>query len=342
MKSVESSKQKEYQESSECFVEPHPSDQPSTAPGTFLCTDTTELIDLCAEEGLFLKPIARLSVTIQLPQLQAGQSISNWELSEKIRELIRPDVFPSASILKAIRTTPEYVRFEVDLDNRAQLEKFKVMINEKRTKLAGFPESFRVCASSAKLPFPDRFEWERFFRDHARQVDETKPGQRPDTVYLADLPVRWFQGRRRRRRVDGSRLESWQPDEAVLRRVFETFGHIRALDIPMLDPSRRQRALYDAGGWKPLKNQARDRLSRHAVCKQSPLEGDEQQFEDPVLEGNPALAVTTFDLYVQFREYVSFDKCMNTWRNRKLVYCGSDGNVYFAFIRVPFIFFTMY
>lgn len=312
MNIVESANPKDNQSSSFCSGEPLQSKQPTTAPGTYLCTDTTELIDLCAEEGLFLKPIARLSVTIQLPQLQAGQSISNWELSEKIRELIRPDVFPSISTLRAVRSTPEYVRFEIDLDNRAQLEKFKIIINEKRIKLAGFPEAFRVRASNAKLPFPDRLDWERFFRDHARQVDETKPGQRPDTVYIADLPVRWFQGRRRRR-MNGSLLESWQPDEAVVRRVFETFGHIRAIDIPVLDPSRRQRALYNAGGWKPVQDQSGPgKLPSREETK-------ERAFHDAIRDENPALAVTTFDLYIQYREYVSFDKCMNTFRNRKLV-----------------------
>lgn len=339
MNSAESSEPMDNPESFQCPFGTQQSEQSLIECRTYLCTDTTELIDLCAEEGLFLKPIARLSVTIQLPQLQSGQSISNWELSEKIRELIRPDIFPSSSTLKAVRSTPDYVRFEIDLDNRAQLEKFKIMINEKRIKLVGFQEAFRVRASSAKLPFPDRFDWERFFRDHARQVDETKPGQRPDTVYLSDLPVRWFQGRRRKRREPDSLLESWQPDEAVVRRVFETFGHIRALDMPTLDPSRRQRALYDSGDWKPVKNQEKrlGRRSRHAVPNQSSQEDEEQQFHDPVRDENPALAVTTFDLYVQFREYVSFDKCLNTFRNRKLVYCGSNGSVYFAFIRVSFI-----
>lgn len=50
-----------------------------------------ELEPLCVPMGLYVKPLARMTVTVCLPPLkQPGQSISNWDLMEKIKKAVSP------------------------------------------------------------------------------------------------------------------------------------------------------------------------------------------------------------------------------------------------------------
>ena len=57
--------------------------------------------------------------------------------------------------------------------------------------MIGFYEALKVRAGEAKLDFPVRHDWDSFFRD-AKNMNELRAGERPDTLYLAQLPVRWF------------------------------------------------------------------------------------------------------------------------------------------------------
>lgn len=58
-----------------------------------------ELEPLCVPVGLYVKPSARMTVTVCLPPLkQPGQSISNWDLMEKIKKAVSPiEVFNTFS-----------------------------------------------------------------------------------------------------------------------------------------------------------------------------------------------------------------------------------------------------
>ena len=58
--------------------------------------DTTELVELYEPLGLYLKPLARINITVKLPSLKdPGQAISNWDLMERIKKLIHPLHFSS-------------------------------------------------------------------------------------------------------------------------------------------------------------------------------------------------------------------------------------------------------
>lgn len=75
----------------------------------------------------------------------------------------------------------------------------------------------QVRAIENKVDFPTRHDWDSFFRD-AKDMNETLPGERPDTIHLEGLPCRWF-----------SKRESQFPDrpsEEVLVAVFQTFGKV--------------------------------------------------------------------------------------------------------------------
>lgn len=157
-----------------------------------LLSDTSELIELFAPQQLYLKPIARLNITIQLPQLKdPGQTISNWDIMEKIKRIISPNHF---SYLKVSKSTLEFVRFEAEVENRDSLQKIVKILDSATIKMIGFFETFKVKAAEAKSDFPSKHDWDSYFRD-AKNVDECKAGERPDTISFSKLPSKWFQGK---------------------------------------------------------------------------------------------------------------------------------------------------
>ena len=72
------------------------------------CGDTKDCVDLFRPQGLYLKPIARVNVSVQLPALKkAGAKISNWEVMEKVKEMARPFTFP---VFKVSKSSLEFIR----------------------------------------------------------------------------------------------------------------------------------------------------------------------------------------------------------------------------------------
>ena len=53
-----------------------------------VCEDTSDCIELLPNAGLYLKPLAKLSITVTLPKLSTGQSISNNEVSCCLRNCL--------------------------------------------------------------------------------------------------------------------------------------------------------------------------------------------------------------------------------------------------------------
>ena len=59
------------------------------------CFDTKDTLDLFRPQGLYLKPVSRLNVSVQLPQLKkSGAKISNWEVMERVKDMAKPFTFP--------------------------------------------------------------------------------------------------------------------------------------------------------------------------------------------------------------------------------------------------------
>ena len=72
------------------------------------CGDTKDCVDLFRPQGLYLKPIARVNVSVRLPALKkAGAKISNWEVMEKVKEMARPFTFP---VFKVSKSSLEFIR----------------------------------------------------------------------------------------------------------------------------------------------------------------------------------------------------------------------------------------
>ena len=194
------------------------------------CQDTKDILDLFRPQSLYLKPIARLNISVQLPQLKkSGAKISNWEVMEKCKEMAKPFTFLA---FKVAKSSLEFIRFEAEIDNYGSMETALAKLDMKTIKLSGFHDSLKVRAAEAKAPFPTRHDWDTYFREN-KNMNEMKPGERPDTIHVQNLPTKWFLNHH-----DRSGISRDKPSEFVLKKVFGSFGEIRAIDIPMLDPYR--------------------------------------------------------------------------------------------------------
>jgi len=259
------------------------------------CADTKDTLDLFKAQGLYLKPIAKLNISVQLPQLKkSGAKISNWEVMERCKEMARPYNFP---VFKVAKSSLEFIRFEAEIENYGSMETVLAKLDMKTIKLSGFTELLKIRAAEAKPVFPSRHDWDSFFRNN-KNMNEMKAGERPDTIYLKNLPTKWFLNDRDR---SGSTKD--KPSESVLKKVFgSSFGDIRALDIPLLDPYRQM--------------------------MKSSISGIQTfNFEQDLV----------FDAYIQFKEYVGFVKAMNALKGMKLLFKDRyEDKAWVANIKVDF------
>ncbi|KAH0549059.1 hypothetical protein KQX54_005508 [Cotesia glomerata] len=147
---------------------------------------------------------------------------------EKLRLLIRPDEFAS---LKVSKSTLEFLRLEADLTDKCRMAQVLSRLEGQRLNLAGFASILKVRAVEAKDDFPSKHTWDSFFRD-AKHMNELKPGERPDTIYISGLPVKWFS-------EDGGKT----PSELLCMKIFKKWGTIRHIDVPAADPYRSRMRL---------------------------------------------------------------------------------------------------
>ncbi|XP_062124667.1 A-kinase anchor protein 17A [Drosophila sulfurigaster albostrigata] len=225
--------------------------------------------------SLYLKPLAKMQISVALPEkIKTGKSVSNLEIMEKLSAELKPDKF---LVLKVSKSTVNYIRFEAELDERKRLRLAIERLDGVSLRLSGFNEAFRVRCTEAKDEFPTRHDWDSYFRD-ARNMDEMKAGERPDTIHLTHLPIRWFCPRH------SEHEEQVKPSESIFKRIFEKFGRVRAVDIPICDPYRKSMQ-SDISGMRTF------------------------SFEQDVL----------FEAYVQFEEYSSFVRAMDEFRSTKMV-----------------------
>ncbi|XP_065348221.1 A-kinase anchor protein 17A isoform X2 [Cloeon dipterum] len=253
------------------------------------CSDTSDIVPLNTSQHLYLKPIARMNISVQLPQMKApGKSISSWEVMERLKKMAKPEKF---SILKVTKSTLEFIRFEGEIDSKAKLKSVIDKLDMMTIKLSGFTDALKVRAAEAKLPFPTRHVWDSFFRE-AKNMNEMKPGERPDTIHISNLPCRWFT-------LPELQEKEPKPSEYIFRKVFESYGEVRYVDVPCIDPYRSR--MKNKSGIKTF------------------------SFDDGVM----------FEGYVQFKEYVGFLKAMSALKGMHLMYKEKD-KVLVASIRVDF------
>lgn len=58
---------------------------------------------LYAPLSLYLKPLANLTISINLPSNVTGKTISNFDVMDKLRQMILPDTFSLLKVIKFIQ-----------------------------------------------------------------------------------------------------------------------------------------------------------------------------------------------------------------------------------------------
>ncbi|CAJ0599412.1 unnamed protein product [Cylicocyclus nassatus] len=179
----------------------------------------------CPKQDLYLSPIARIDISIKLPKFTIpGQSISNWDLMERLKKGIAPLEFAS---IRVTESSLEGVSLEADLVSKKIMRQVMKILDSLTVKVSGFSDPVRVRATEARCDFPRRHDWDLFFMKN--KLDESKPGERPDTVYLEKIPIKWF-----------AEKGCDKPNEHLFRTAMETFGKVRLVDIPSLDDLRKE------------------------------------------------------------------------------------------------------
>lgn len=190
------------------------------------------------------------------------------------------------------------IRYEGEVDNKELMLKVMHQLEDQTIKLSGFSEVLRVHCTEAKLNFPQRHDWTAFFRD-AQNLNELKPGERPDTVVLQNLPCKWFSDNSPTSPNPAKGPPPTDLSEGKIKDIFSAFGKIRAVDIPMCDPSRSQKT---TGG-----------ISNGLIS-----------FGHEVV----------FEAFIQFAEYTAFVKCLTALNGMKLLWKEGDDKAFTASIKV--------
>ncbi|KAM9577909.1 A-kinase anchor protein 17B-like isoform 2-T2 [Trichechus inunguis] len=247
--------------------------------------DNSEATELCAAQHLYLKPIAKLMINVLLPEsTEPVRPFSNWEVLDQLKSLICPDQFTTVRLSKS---TKDFIRFEGEAETRSLVQILKAKLHGKIIKLNGLKTDLKVVATDAQG------EWEHFpkaketsLSDGTEEQDHDKS---PDSIYFEGLPCKWFAPK-------GSSGE--KPCEEILRVVFESFGKIKNVDIPMLDPYRE---VMTGGSF-----------------------------------GNFSFGLQTFEAFIQYQESTDFVKAMESLRGMKLMLKGDDGKALACNIKVMF------
>ncbi|XP_006872187.1 PREDICTED: A-kinase anchor protein 17B-like [Chrysochloris asiatica] len=247
--------------------------------------DNSEATELCAAQHLYLKPIAKLTINVLLPEsTEPVRPFSNWEVLDQLKSLICPDQFTTVRLSKS---TKDFIRFEGEAETLSLVQILKAKLHGKIIKLNGLKTDLKVVATDAQR------EWEHFpkvkepsLSDGTEEQDHDKS---PDAIYFEGLPCKWFAPK-------GSSGE--KPCEEILRVVFESFGKIKNVDIPMLDPYRE---VMTGGTF-----------------------------------GSLSYGLQTFEAFIQYQELTDYVKAMESLRGMKLMLKGDDGKALACNIKVMF------
>lgn len=184
----------------------------------------TEEILVNSRLQLFLKPLTRLNIVVTLPEIKlSAMSVSNWEIMEKLKSLIKPEQF---EFLNVVNLSRESVTLEAEFSSVRAMRRSIPLTSGQRFKHSNFTDLLSIKVVTFDTVAPLKSEWEAIFRDNGMISFQTSaPGDRPDTIRLENLPIAWFS-----ESIDpiNNRLI---PSTKVLREAFERFGGIRRVEI---------------------------------------------------------------------------------------------------------------
>ncbi|KAM5145531.1 A-kinase anchor protein 17B-like [Mantella aurantiaca] len=192
--------------------------------------DDSEAVELCATYHLYLKPRAKLIISVILPE-ETGQCrpVSNWDILEQMKNIVAPDHFTS---LRIVKSTKEIIRLEGETDTRQTCQSFLEKINGQTLQINNLSEPARLEIHEAPPECPAIEETEEQMPEQAGDRKEmTDHAIVPSCIHLEGLPCKWF---------SECSVNIDKPSEEMLRRAFERYGKIVDIDIPMLDPYREE------------------------------------------------------------------------------------------------------
>uniref|UniRef100_A0A182SC04 RRM domain-containing protein n=1 Tax=Anopheles maculatus TaxID=74869 RepID=A0A182SC04_9DIPT len=103
--------------------------------------DVNDCVPLYLPHSLYLKPLAKFNISVALPASITGKSISNYDVMEKMRQMILPDKF---SLLKVSKSTVGFIRFEGELEDKGKLKAVLSRLDGRPLRLTGFEEAVKV------------------------------------------------------------------------------------------------------------------------------------------------------------------------------------------------------
>ncbi|XP_053329864.1 A-kinase anchor protein 17B-like [Spea bombifrons] len=190
--------------------------------------DTSEAVELNAAHRLYLKPKAKLVITVILPEEQdLCRPIASWEIIEQLKNLVDPYDF---SFIKVTKTTKEFVRVESETDTKILAELFTEKLNGQKLQISSLNEPLSVEVTESPTDSPPSQELLSLLIEQD-QEDLIENDLFPPCIHVDGLPCKWFSPW-----ISGAE----KPSEEILKVTFEKYGRITQIDIPMLDPYREE------------------------------------------------------------------------------------------------------
>lgn len=133
----------------------------------------------------------------------------------------------------------------------------------------------------------------------------------------------WLSTRRFVNYNDKSGLASDKPSEFVLKKAFSTFGEVRIVDIPMLDPYRSWITIFLYSINHLLFH--RHKMKKGVAGIKTFSFGQDLVFDAFIqFKVNSLITFSKINVVQIFQEYIGFVKCMNAMKGMKLCYKDRD------------------
>ncbi|XP_056393750.1 A-kinase anchor protein 17B-like isoform X2 [Hyla sarda] len=205
--------------------------------------DDSEAVELSTTYHLYLKPKAKLIISIILPEeTEQCRPISNRDILEELKNLVAPNHFSS---LKVSKTTKEFIRIEGETDTKQLAQNCLEKLNGQSLPISCLPQPLLMGVTEAPVDLPSNDNTKKLLNEIQADLEDNAENNIPPCIHLEGLPCKWFFA------LD---LNTEKPSEEILRSTFEKFGNIVNIDIPMLDPYREDinENQLGPGGFQPF------------------------------------------------------------------------------------------
>jgi arginine/serine-rich splicing factor 17 len=206
----------------------------------------------------------------------------------EIIEKLKKQILPDEFIyIRIIKSTLEFIRCEAEIENKSALKNLLTKLDGSTIKMNSYTDVLKVRAAESKIVYPIRHDWESFFKDATGGgLDSTLEPKAGERPDTVHLNDLPCKWFSDRKTYNSSADASLKPSETILKDVFSLFGEVRALDVPMISNS----------------------------------------FGTAAALLNSSSNTVIFEAFIQYKDYISFVKAMDTFRGMKLLYIDNETN----------------